>query len=338
MRSSQLASIGIKMKKSKKAIFLLTAAALLAGLYFYFLYAPKPPQPELSAALHESHIQVGGMSREYAYYIPAKLPASAPLLFVLHGSLQTIDDIRTFSAYEFERLADEHGFIVVYPQGYERNWNDCRSKADYPARTLNVDDVGFIDALIQLFVAEHQADPRRTFLAGYSNGGHLGLRIALERPQLLAGVVAVSASLPTSDNLACHVVAGATPLLFMNGTRDPINPYNGGRVTLFGFGDRGDVRSSYESALFFAERAGYAAADVRHGSVWLDAADPASRVDLDRWRGEGRAEVALYGVIGGGHLLPQAGFRAPRLLGQTLSGFDGPRTIWEFYARQRPKP
>ena len=57
-----------------------------------------------------------------------------------------------------------------------------------------------------------------------------------------------------------------------------------------------------------------------------------------RWQAEGRAEVTLYGVIGGGHLLPQAGFRAPRLLGPTLSGFDGPRAIWDFFTRQRPTP
>jgi len=61
-------------------------------------------------------------------------------------------------------------------------------------------------------------------------------------------------------------------------------------------------------------------------------------VDLDRWQAAGRAEVALYTVIGGGHLLPQPGFRAPRLLGPTLSGFDGPQAIWDFFARQRPAP
>lgn len=327
------------MKTTRTVLkILLALAVILAGLYGYFLHAPKPAAPALSAALQHGRIEFGGMSRDYAYYIPAKLPANAPLLFVLHGSLQTLDDMRTFSAYEFERLADEHGFIVVYPQGHERNWNDCRGKADYPARTQNVDDVGLIAALIRRFASEHRADPRRAFLAGYSNGGHLGLRIALERPRLLAGVAAVAANLPSADNLACQVVGGSAPVLLMNGTRDPINPYNGGRVTLFGFGDRGNVRSAYESALYFAERAGYVEADMRRDDVWNAAHEPSQRVEMDRWQADGRAEVALYAVIGGGHLLPQAGFRAPRLLGPTLSGFDGPRAIWDFFARQRPTP
>jgi polyhydroxybutyrate depolymerase len=327
------------MKTTRRVLkILLILAVTLAGLYGYFLYAPLPNAPALSADLQRAQIEVGDHQRDYAYYLPAKLPANAPLLFVLHGSLQTLDDIRTFSAYQFERLADEHGFIVVYPQGVERNWNDCRAVADYPARQQNVDDVGLIAALIRRFASEHQADPRRAFLAGYSNGGHLGLRIALERPNLLAGVAAVAASLPTPDNLACRPVAGATPVLLMNGTRDPINPYNGGRVTLFGFGDRGHVHSSYASALYFAERAGYAAAEMQRENLWQNGDNPAQRVELDRWQAAERAEVALYAVIGGGHLLPQAGFRAPRLLGPTLSGFDGPRAIWDFFARQQPVP
>ncbi len=98
------------------------------------------------------------------------------------------------------------------------------------------------------------------------------------------------------------------------------------------------VSSSYASALYFAERAGYVAAEMRRENLWQNGDNPAQRVELDRWQAAERAEVALFAVIGGGHLLPQAGFRAPRLLGPTLSGFDGPQAIWDFFARQRPAP
>ena len=327
------------MKTTKIALsVLLLIAVLLGGLYAYFLYAPKPAKPTLSATLQHQQIEFGGLQRDYAFYIPAKLPANAPLLFVLHGSLQTIADMRTFTAYEFERLADQHGFIVVYPQGFENNWNDCRLAADYPARTQNIDDKGLIAALIQRLASQHGADPQRAFLAGYSNGGHLGLRIALEQPQLLAGVAAIAANLPSDDNLDCTPSGQAVPVLFMNGTRDPINPYNGGIVTLFGFGNRGTVRSAYESAQYFAQLASYPQDAVRSSTNWSHQDNHAQRVKLDQWQAEGRAEVALYSLIGGGHLIPQAGFRAPRLLGPTLSGFDGPQAIWDFLARQRPAP
>ncbi|MBM7063186.1 polyhydroxybutyrate depolymerase [Pseudomonas sp. UL073] len=317
---------------------LLTAAALAAAAYLYFLHAPVPAVPPLSASLQHDRLVLGGTARDYAYYVPAKLPAHAPLVFVLHGSLQTIDDIRTFSGYAFERLADQHGFIVVYPQGYQNNWNDCRRTADYPARAENIDDKGLIAALIGRFAEQYGADARRAFLVGYSNGGHLGLRLALEQPNLLAGVAAVAANLPSDDNQACQPSGGATAVLLMNGTRDPINPFNGGVVTLFGLGNRGSVQSSYASALYFATLDGYPREAVRSRTVWDDPAQPEQRVTLDQWRAEGRPEVALYSVIGGGHLLPQGAFRAPRLLGPTLSAFDGPQAIWDFFARQRPAP
>ncbi|MEK1908459.1 MAG: PHB depolymerase family esterase [Pseudomonas sp.] len=327
------------MKIIKIALYALLLIVVIAGgLYAYFLHAPKPAAPALSATLQHERIELGGLQRDYAFYLPAKLPANAPLLFVLHGSLQTIEDMRTFTGYQFERLADQHGFIVVYPQGFKNNWNDCRRTADYPARTQNIDDKGLIAALIQRFAAQHGADPRRAFLAGYSNGGHLGLRIALEQPQLLAGVAAIAANLPTDDNLDCTPSGQAVPVLFMNGTRDPVNPYNGGVVTLFGLGNRGTVRSSYESALYFANLAGYPPAAVHSSTVWSDPDDRARRVTLDQWQTGDRAEVALYSLIGGGHLIPQAQFRAPRLLGPTLSGFAGPQVIWDFFTRQRPVP
>jgi polyhydroxybutyrate depolymerase len=328
-----------RMKKTKRVLtLLLLIATTLAGLYGYFIYAPKPPVPALSASLEYAQIEVAGRQREYAYYVPAILPAKPPLLFVLHGSLQTIDDIRRFSAYQFERLADKYGFILVYPQGFERNWNDCRRTADYPARAQNIDDKGLIASLIQHFASQHAADSQRAFLTGYSNGGHLGLRIALEQPQLLAGVAAFAANLPSDDNLDCAASGQAVPVLLMNGSRDPINPYNGGAVSLFGFGNRGSVRSAYESASYFAGLAGYPQDAVRSSTIWQSPDDPAERVKLDHWQADGRPEVALYSLIGGGHVLPQAGFRAPRLLGPTLSGFDGPQAIWDFFARQRPAP
>src|SRR5690606_20421665 len=104
-----------RMKTTRRVLQILPVLALiLAGLYGWFLYAPLPTVPVLSADLQRAQIEVGDRQRDYAYYLPAKLTANAPLLFVLHGSLQTLDDMRTFSAYQFERLADEQGFILVY--------------------------------------------------------------------------------------------------------------------------------------------------------------------------------------------------------------------------------
>ena len=300
---------------------------ILAGLHAYFVYAPRPNPPTLSATLQHDHIQVGALDRQYSYYVPKQLPANPPLVFVLHGSLQTSDDIRAYTGYEFERLADAKGFIVVYPQGFENNWNDCRKAADYAARTQNVDDKGFIAALIQRFAEQRHIDPSRAFLTGYSSGGHLGLRLALEQPDLLAGVAAVSASLPTNDNLACQGRDKPASVLVINGTDDPINPFNGGKVTLFGLGNRGTVRSSADTVAYFAGLAGYPAQATAQQ-------EPSASVRFQQWQAAGKHEVALYALAGGGHLVPQPIYRAPRLLGHNTEGFNAPEAIWAFFARQ----
>lgn len=300
---------------------------LVACLYAYFAYAPRPTPPARSASLQHDHIQVGALDRQYSYYVPRQLAANPPLLFVLHGSLQTSEDMRAYTGYEFERLADAHGFVVVYPQGFEKNWNDCRKAADYPARTQNIDDTGFIKALIQRFAQQQHTDSGRVFLTGYSSGGHLGFRLALEQPGLLAGVAAVSASLPTGDNLACQSSGKAVSMLVMNGTDDPINPFNGGKVTLFGLGNRGTVRSSADTVAYFAGLAGYPAQATTQQ-------EPAASVRLQQWQAPGKREVALYALAGGGHLVPQPIYRAPRLLGHNTEGFNAPEAIWAFFARQ----
>lgn len=306
---------------------LLALLAIAAGLYAYFVYAPKPAQPTLSASLQTDHIQVGALDRQYSYYIPKNLPANAPLVFVLHGSLQTSDDIRTFTGYEFERLADAQGFVVVYPQGFEKNWNDCREVADYAARVQKIDDKGFIRALIERFAAQYHVDRSRAFFTGYSSGGHLGFRFALEEPGVLAGVAAVAANLPTADNLDCQPSGKPASVLLVNGTDDPINPFNGGKVTLFGMGNRGTVRSAADTAAYFAGLAGYPAKAVV-------AQESAASIRFEQWRADGKREVGLYAIKGGGHLIPQAVFRAPRMLGKTVAGFNAPEAILAFFARQ----
>lgn len=314
-----------------KTVFrvLLALLAIAAGLYAYFVYAPKPAQPRLSASLQTEHIQVGALERQYSYYIPKNLPANAPLVFVLHGSLQTSEDIRLFTGYEYERLADAQGFVVVYPQGFENNWNDCRKVADYAARKQNIDDKGFIRALVQRFAEQQHTDSARVFLTGYSSGGHLGFRFALEEPGLLAGVAAVAANLPTVDNLDCKASGQPASVLVVNGTDDPINPYNGGVVTLFGLGNRGTVRSAAETAGYFAGLAGFPANTATRQ-------EPSPAVRFEQWQAAGKHEVGLYTVVGGGHLIPQAVYRAPRMLGKTVAGFNAPEAIWAFFARQQP--
>lgn len=319
------------MRKAAR-ILAWTAAvlALILALAFYLLYAPAPPEPVLSARPQSGTIRVGGREREYLLYAPARrLPAPA-LLVVFHGSMGSPAAIRHQSGFGFDRLADREGFLVAYPQGHEGHWNDCRRKADYPARRLGIDDVGFFEALVERLRRERGIDPRRVFVAGLSNGGHFVFRLALERPGLIAGAAVFGANLPTEDNNDCARRGPPPPIMLVNGTSDPINPYQGGAVTLFGFGNRGTVRSAGESALYFARAAG-AIGPSTDRIPPKGSADP-TWVERSVWR-TGKREVVLLSVHGGGHVIPQSAYRPPRLLGAATTSIDGPSAAWAFFRR-----
>jgi polyhydroxybutyrate depolymerase len=306
-------------------------AVAVAGAYFVLIYVPEPPVPALGGSLTRTSVRVGDRERSFAYYAPSPLPAHAPLLIALHGAGQTGEEFRWHTGYGFDRLADAEGMVVAYPEGYEHRWNDCRKAGSFAARTLNIDDVGFIRALIADLRSKLGIDPERVFATGHSNGGQMTYRLALEMPDELRGVAPISAGLPTEDERSCQPSGKPVSVLVMNGTDDPFNPYGGGRKTIFGFGDRGAVRSSVDSARYFAGLAGLSAAPAVER---LPGEDGALWVERSTWGAPGGKQVVLDTIHGGGHVVPQGVVRYPRLLGKTDSAFDGPAEIVRFFMRQ----
>src|SRR5437763_1058362 len=153
--------------------------ALGGALFGYFVYSPTPELPRLSGKLIKGTIQVGGLKRAYLTYVPQGLTKGAPLVVVMHGSGEDSARMRIATGYGFERLADERSFAVVYPDGYEGYWNACNIVGDYSANKLNLDDVGFLTAMVDKLISEIGVDPGRVFATGISRGGHMAFRLAL---------------------------------------------------------------------------------------------------------------------------------------------------------------
>ena len=167
-----------------------------------------------------------GLTRQYFLYVPDRVPLPAPLVFVLHGGGGTAAQLREHAG--FDALADAHGFIVVYPDGMDHAWNDGA-----PFRESDVDDVGFIAALIDAVSAEQPIDPARVYASGISNGGFMSLHLACVLPERFAAVAAVTAGLRPFDEVPCPTTL-PVGVLVMNGTADPLVPYDGGTVTVLG--------------------------------------------------------------------------------------------------------
>ncbi|MGW1878341.1 alpha/beta hydrolase family esterase [Streptomyces sp. NPDC001975] len=318
-----LASIGV--------VVLVCVAA-----YGYFLHSPRPTEPRLSAPVTVDTITVDDRTRAYRAFVPADLPSGSPLLFVLHGSQQDGKTMRTVTGYGFDRLAERHGFAVVYPDGYKRGWNDGRTAAVTPARKEDVDDEGLIAAIVERFRQRHGIDPARVFVAGFSNGGQMAFRLAARTPDRIAAIAVIGAGLPTPDQWAVAEPKHPLPVLLIASTSDPIMPYEGGEASIFGFQKRGTVLSAEATARAFAEVNGI----TRPPISWPPTTPPLEgdggadgpSVIETRYAQPGKAPVVAFTVSGGGHTIPNPDYRFPRLMGRTDRTLDAPAAIWGFFS------
>jgi polyhydroxybutyrate depolymerase len=189
-------------------------------------------------------------------------------------------------------------------------------------------------ALADKLIGEIGLDPGRVFAAGSSRGGFMAFRLVLEAPSRFRAVAAVSANVPSPENFKCKPAGQGTPsVLIMNGTDDPLVPFDGGSVSLFGlFYKLGKVRSSRESGQYFADLNHITGAPERSETRVAGGV----RVEQVLWRNNSNVEVELVAIHGGGHGIPQPYRRHPRLLGPSPTEPNGPAMIWAFFERQRP--
>lgn len=280
----------------------------------------------LSGKLVGRTVMAGGMKRDLIVYAPPSLKPGAPLVIMLHGSTQTAASFRRITGAHFDEIADQYGFAVAYLDGYKRNWDDCRKAAAYPARAAHIDDEAFVAAAITLAVKDYGVDAKRVFAVGHSNGAQMAYRLALERPDLVAGIAAVSAGLPTPDNLDCRESHQPVATIIINGMDDPVNPYNGGIVDA-----RGTVVSTPASADYFATLNGQLGPPRTEDLPHRDASD-VTRVHRVTWDAPATKPVVLFSVERGGHVFPQPNVQYPDRLGLQTHDLDAPAAIWEIFA------
>jgi polyhydroxybutyrate depolymerase len=316
--------IGFNARSLITVIVLLVT--VLVGLSIYYLYSPSA-KILLEPAEH-NRIKFGGRDRSYSVYYPNTMKPNAGVLFALHPSMSSGGEMRSWVGPILERFAEQENLVVVYPDGYEGHFNDCRKQASYSARTENIDDVGFIKQIVnELSIqqpkfrqpATEQKDlgdkinPNKIYALGYSNGGHLAFRLALEAPDLVKGIIVIAANFPADGSIECQTDKLYTRVVgLIEGTEDPINPYKGGQVTLFGFGNRGHVLSAKDSAVWFSQ-----ALQIRSSVEQETVRVLNNQVKRERWKSDD-AEVLLITIDGAGHTIPQSNFRFRRVLGATL--------------------
>ena len=271
----------------------------------------------------------GGLKRSYRIYVPAHPANPAPVVFVLHGGGGSGSGQELITKAGFNRIADREGIIVLYPDGVGRGWNDGRSDIHSTSARKDVDDVGYLEALLESVAARYAVDRRRVFATGMSNGGFMSYRLACDAANTFLAIAPVVAGLSVDLGPRCKP-ARPVSVAILNGTDDPLVPWNGGKVSVFGMtrGETWSAMRTYEKWI-----------DLDGCKVRFDEPEVNKVADdetsLKRHRAVNCAagtEVRLYEIRGGGHNWPRgAHYLGAAFVGRITQEFDGDAEIWSFF-------
>lgn len=260
-----------------------------------------------------------GLLRTALIHVPESYdPASGTMLVLdFHGftSADWQESLLTGMSDE----ADERGFIVAYPQGVATSWN--AGACCGTAWTDAVDDVGFVDALLDRLERDYCIDPRRVYATGMSNGGFFSHRLACEKSDRFAAVAPVAGVL----GMDRCTPPRAMPIWQFHGTEDLLVPYEGGVPTMDDLGVL--AFRSVEETL-----AHWAAQNSCTGDPTTFYAN--GEVTCVEWQGCA-APTRLCTVDGGGHTWP-GGLAVP-FLGHTTDDIDATEAMLDFF-EQNPRP
>lgn len=291
----------------------------------------------LSARDLKGSIEFKGEKRSFLVHLPPRFEAGKkfPLVVALHGGGGSGRKMKRFS--RFDTIADREGFIVAYPDGIGRQWNDGRTIAESRAHSENIDDIGFLSGLVDYMIRKYGADAKRVYFAGISNGALMSYRMACEAPEKIAAIAAVTGNLP--EHLSAVNPRGPVAVMIINGTDDPLVPWNGGpvRVPFAPRKERGRVLSMAGTAAFWARANG---CPGRPGSDELPDVDTGDgcRVIRHAYAGCGKADLVYYEVKGGGHTWPGGPQYLPvKIVGRTCRDFNASEKIWEFFKSHEKK-
>jgi polyhydroxybutyrate depolymerase len=312
----------------KKSIIILVVFGLLSAVVTHFLFLWNPFKPLKTAA-----VTIKNVEREFYYYVPNELMGNPRLLFVLHGSDMYAKTMRMVTGHEFDNLADEtKDVIIVYPQGYKKFWNDCRSEASYEAKRQKINDVQFFKEMIVYFSKHYNIDTEHVFAAGFSNGGHMCFKLAKEAPELFKGFAVISANFPVYDNDDCLDVNLPVSMAIFNGTDDPINPFFGGDVNLHDGHRRGKVLSTIESLEVLQRRNHCKSIEGELRTTILNLKNERSVEEYAFHSASNSSKFKLVKINGGGHNVPNPHFFLwPSKLGKVSKAINVPKEIFEFF-------
>lgn len=308
----------------------------LIGIFligFILLYGVSAQQ-SLEGGTSQYSIQVGGLKRTYLVHVPRKYAHGVKVaaVMMLHGAGGNAEN--GLEQGKWIEKSEQEGFIAIGMDGTlkdpskhpnlltnPRGWNSGGLGASGSDSRRKVDDVGFVNAVIDKLLQTGMVDQKRIYVTGFSNGAAMTFRVGVELSNRVAAIA------PVSNALLVNAASLKQPvsLMLIWGTADPINPINGGTVRRFG---QRLVRPSAENSW----------------KTWgkLLSCPPTPQIIYEQQGVEGKAlspcqsgtEALFYSVKGMGHNWPSGRGDLPEIIvGRKSNAIDATDLIWAFFAK-----
>jgi poly(3-hydroxybutyrate) depolymerase len=262
---------------------------------------------------HAVHLRHAGQDRVAVVHVPARraTPGRLPVLYHFPGLYETAVVADTFG--HLREHADRHGYLLVVPEHYGPGWQGVLGGTPAPP---DLDDPGFVRALVPAVNARFGGDPRRTYASGMSNGGFFTSLLGCRLSDVFAAFAPVTGQL--NDPATC-APGRAIPVLMIHGDADPLVPYG----------------TTAPAAAFWTSNNGCRTDTVDVPVPDVDPADGTTAV-YHHYRGcPRRAPVVLVQVKGGGHAWFGGDPYPVEWLGLAGRDLVANDAIWSFVSRFR---
>lgn len=265
-----------------------------------------------------------GLVREYLLHVPKSYDRTrpTPLVISLHGGSMWPAAQKETS--QWNRVADEHGFIVVYPSGVSGRGPRAWRAGGGSGSAGMMRDVRFLSELIDTLMANYNIDVTKVYANGLSNGGGMAFALSCALSGRIAAIGMVSTAIFLPWPLCTD--RRPVPVIVFQGTADKQVPYHGGQT--------------WVAPGVFPDIPRWTARAARKNGCSANPVDTAVAADVVRrtyTRCADNAAVVLYTIEGGGHTWPSGGPMPEWFAGRTARSIDATSLMWEFFG-QHPLP
>jgi len=288
------------------------------------------PPGDNEAGTYTDSLTLDGHARTFIITLPEGWNNQAlPLVFVLHGGGGTADGTEKLTG--FKAIALREKFILVYPQGIEKSWNDGRSTT---ANQMGVNDTAFFRLMIERISSKYKVNNKMIFCTGISNGGFMTSTLAWTMSNFFAACASDAA---TIDSVIVKSNKHPSPvsMMYMHGTLDWIVPIEGGTASI---GEAsGSVFLSHANAVNTWVKIDNINSVPVINTIPDNARDGTSIIKSEYTNGSNETSVVSYIIENGGHTWPGGLQYLPEaLVGKTTKNLNASETIWAFF-KSHPK-